>query len=99
MSTLDGMPGLFESRKARAMSTDERLMRWICWAFVAFFLCAYLLPLAALLSKSLMTSDGLFAGTANFATYLATPALGSSITNSLVLALAVSTIRDRKSVV
>ncbi|WP_395447889.1 putative 2-aminoethylphosphonate ABC transporter permease subunit [Aminobacter sp. UC22_36] len=74
------------------MSTDERLMRWICWAFVAFFLCAYLMPLAALFSKSLMTSDGLFAGAANFATYLATPALGSSITNSLLLALTVSTI-------
>ena len=54
-------------------------------AVVSMVLCI-LLPLLQLLSKSLLSARGEFVGAANFLTYFRTPALFTSLTNSLVVA-------------
>lgn len=68
------------------------------WLFTALLLGAVvsmalfmLLPLAQLLSKSLLNARGEFVGAANFLTYFRTPALFASLTNSLLVA-AITTV-------
>src|SRR5438552_2401007 len=56
---------------------------------LSLFLAA---PLSVILVQSLETADGAFAGLANFASYLATPALLQSLWNSVWVSLAVTLI-------
>ncbi|MCP5364548.1 MAG: putative 2-aminoethylphosphonate ABC transporter permease subunit [Hyphomicrobiales bacterium] len=60
----------------------------IAIAMIGLFLVgAVLLPLYAMLSKSMHDKAGTFVGLSNFASYFATPALFNSIYNSIVVSL------------
>jgi len=70
---------------------DEWLMRAAIVALGVFLLVVLVLPLYAMLSKSVVDRSGAFVGLANYLTYFGTPALFRSIQNSLVIAT-VSTV-------
>lgn len=53
---------------------------------LAGFAIALVLPLALLIARSFLDSDGAFVGLANYARYFATPALAAAIHHSLVVA-------------
>ena len=57
-------------------------MRVLLVALTLWLLATVLLPLGALLIKSVEAPDGEFVGLANFAQYFANPALAASIANS-----------------
>ena len=67
--------------------------RWPCALLLAV---AVLLPLVAVLAKSVREPDGSFAGLANFRRFLADPALAGSVANSLTIA-ALSTVDLRRA--
>jgi iron(III) transport system permease protein len=71
--------------------SDALLTRLGLAAIAAYLLVTVALPLFALLSRSVEDRDGRFVGLANFGTYFATPALTTSLANSLTVA-AVSTV-------
>jgi iron(III) transport system permease protein len=68
-------------------STDDLLMRGLLLALTLWLLLTVLLPLAALLVKSLEAENGSFAGLANFRQYFANPSLTNSIWNSVWVSL------------
>ena len=68
-------------------SRDDWLMRALLAVLVIFFLATLVLPLWAMLSKSLQNRAGEFIGLGNFATYFGTPALSISIWNSIVVSV------------
>jgi iron(III) transport system permease protein len=72
-------------------SRDDVMMRVILVLLTALLLVIVLLPLGALLIKSVEGPAGEFVGLANFAQYFSNPALTQSIWNSLWIAL-VSTV-------
>jgi iron(III) transport system permease protein len=72
-------------------SRDDVLMRVLLVALTLLLLVIVLLPLGALLIKSVEGPSGEFVGLANFAQYFSNPALTQSIWNSLWISL-VSTV-------
>jgi iron(III) transport system permease protein len=73
------------------LGRDDLLMRGLLALLLLALVVAVLLPLGALLMKSVEGADGSFVGLDNFARYFANPALTRSIANSLWISL-VSTL-------
>lgn len=69
------------------ISRDEWIMRLYMGIIGLYLLVSLAFPLAAMLAKSFRDERGVFVGLANYLTYFSTPALFSSITNSLVVSL------------
>jgi iron(III) transport system permease protein len=65
------------------LSSDERVMRGGMWVATVALAAALVLPLAFLLWRSFQDRDGNFVGLDNFAAYVTTPALLSSVWNSV----------------
>jgi iron(III) transport system permease protein len=76
----------------QALSRDDLRMRLGLVALAAWLLVTVVLPLWALLSKSVESADGRFVGLANFLAYARTPALATSVGHSLTIALASTAI-------
>jgi iron(III) transport system permease protein len=72
------------------LSRDGWAVRGLLGLAALWLVVMFGFPLYTLLSKSTQAQDGSFVGLANYATYFATPALSSSIQNSLTVA-AIST--------
>lgn len=68
-------------------SADEWLKRALLGALAGILVVSILLPLYALLSRSVRDADGTFVGLARYAEFVATPALAQSIRHSLTVAL------------
>ncbi|WP_191601497.1 putative 2-aminoethylphosphonate ABC transporter permease subunit [Marinomonas algicola] len=68
-------------------SLDEWSLGGVLVVGVIGLLLCVVLPLYTLLSKSVQNSDGQFIGLANFAKFVSTPSLYSSVSNSLFIAL------------
>nr|WP_033416547.1 putative 2-aminoethylphosphonate ABC transporter permease subunit [Hahella ganghwensis] len=68
-------------------SPDEWALGGILLIGIAALTVAVVAPLYTLLSKSVQDHDGNFVGLDNFATYVSTPSLVSSISHSLTVAL------------
>jgi len=70
--------------------------RWLRRALIllvcAWLVCVVVLPLAQLLSKSLLDNQGNYVGLANYVEYFTTPALRNSIGNSLFVSLVTTAI-------
>ena len=77
-------------RIRQRLGRDDLVMRGGLLLVTAWLGVAVVLPLWALLSKSVQGPDGQFVGLANFAAYIGTPALSSSVWSSLLVA-AIST--------
>lgn len=87
-----GLPVTSDARPVRQRaSRDDILMRLILGGLTVWLIFTVLLPLGALLIKSVEGPNGEFVGLTNFAQYFANPALTASIGNSIWIAL-VSTI-------
>ena len=71
---------------------DDLIMRGALLAVGAFLVVALLLPLYAMLSKSVQDKAGTFVGLAHYAEYFGTPALFYSIHNSIVMAVVTTAI-------
>nr|WP_294551746.1 putative 2-aminoethylphosphonate ABC transporter permease subunit [uncultured Rhodopila sp.] len=65
------------------LSADERVMRGGMWVATVALAAALVLPLGFLLWRSFQDRDGNFVGLDNFAAYVTTPALLSSVWNSV----------------
>lgn len=65
------------------VSADERAMQVGLVLAALFLTVALVLPLGTLLWRSFLSPDGSFVGLANYVTYLTTPALASSVWNSV----------------
>jgi iron(III) transport system permease protein len=65
------------------LSSDERVMRGGMWLATLGLAAALVLPLGFLLWRSFQDRDGNFVGLDNFAAYVTTPALLSSVWNSV----------------
>lgn len=76
-----------ETRIRAKLGRDDIVMRIAMVAIGVFLIVAIVLPLYAMLSKSVEDKDGMFIGLANYARYFATPSLAYSIQNSLVIAI------------
>lgn len=72
-------------------SRDDWAMRAVLTLVALFLAVAIVLPLYALLSKSMQNADGVFIGLENFRNFFSTPALSQSIGNSFKVTL-VSTV-------
>ena len=77
--------------KKIASDESDKIGKVLVYIYLLLFFCFLILPLIALMSKSMQNSDGEFIGLANFAVYLKEPALFSSFFNSLFVAV-ISTI-------
>ena len=76
----------------QALSRDQKTQRLMMAAIIAILSLSILFPLYAILSKSLENKAGDFIGADNFVTFLTTPALYYSFTNSLWVALLTTAI-------
>ncbi len=74
------------------LNPDEWVMRAFTVVIGGWLVSAMVLPVYALLSKSIENVDGAFVGLANYAEYFSTPALASSIEHSLFVAGVSTTI-------
>ncbi|MDA9989744.1 putative 2-aminoethylphosphonate ABC transporter permease subunit [Paracoccaceae bacterium] len=74
-----------------ALDQSDKIGKVLVYIYLLLFFCFLILPLIALMSKSMQNSDGEFIGLANFAIYLKEPALFSSFFNSLFVAV-ISTV-------
>lgn len=72
-------------------SRDDWAMRVVLTLVAVFLAVAIVLPLYALLSKSVQNADGVFIGLENFRNFFSTPALSQSIGNSFRVTL-ISTV-------
>ncbi len=72
-----------DSPSTWTLDVDAWLRRALIMFSCIWMVCCVLLPLAQLLWKSFLTADGEFAGLSNYLVYFRTPALSSSLTNSL----------------
>ncbi|MGE3540949.1 MAG: putative 2-aminoethylphosphonate ABC transporter permease subunit [Candidatus Tectimicrobiota bacterium] len=75
----------------QTLGRDDWLMGGGLLGLGLWLIITVLLPLWALLSRSVQARDGTFVGLANFTRYFATPTLSAALTNSLWLA-SVSTV-------
>ena len=71
---------------------SDRVAHVALFAIVVVLVVFLALPLATILAKALQNRDGAFVGLANFASYLATPALLQSLVNSVSVAALVTVI-------
>jgi iron(III) transport system permease protein len=71
---------------------DDVIMRACLVGVVVFLVVCVLLPLYAMMSKSMENHAGEFVGLANYAQYFSTPALFFSIYNSLTIAVVATVI-------
>ena len=76
-------PGVLKSKS----SSDDRVMRLFILVVGVYLVIALALPLYAMFSKSVFTSDGKFVGLSNYFSYFQTPALVYSIKNSLFVGI------------
>ena len=67
------------------VSRDDIVMRLSMGLIGLFLVVGVLLPLYAIMSKSMQDKDGTFIGFTNFASYFSTPALFQSIYNSVTV--------------
>jgi iron(III) transport system permease protein len=74
------------------LGRDALLMRLLMAVIGLYLVVTLVLPLYAILSKSVQAKDGSFIGLANYARYFATPALSYSVWNSLTVALITTAI-------
>ena len=74
------------------LSRDDVILRIGLFCLITLLAIAVVFPLYTLLSKSLEDIDGKYVGLQNFREYFETPALFSSITNSLTVAICVALI-------
>jgi len=74
------------------MSRDDLQMRVVMTGIGVFLLIGVLLPLYAMMSKSVEDKDGGFVGLANFTEYFSTPALFNSAFNSLSISVMTTVI-------
>jgi len=70
----------------RRWLTERRIAALLVFALCAVLVIAVALPLGALLSKSVLDTEGRFVGLANYLRYATTPALVQSLLNSLFVA-------------
>ena len=77
--------------KKIASDESDKIGKVLVYIYLLLFFCFLILPLIALMSKSMQNADGEFIGLANFAAYLKEPALFSSFFNSLFVAV-ISTV-------
>jgi iron(III) transport system permease protein len=77
--------------KKIASDESDKIGKVLVYIYLLLFFCFLILPLIALMSKSMQNADGEFIGLANFAVYLKEPALFSSFFNSLFVAV-ISTV-------
>ena len=75
-----------------SLSRDDIILRIGLFCLITLLAIAVVFPLYTLLSKSLEDIDGKYVGLQNFREYFETPALFSSITNSLTVAFSVALI-------
>jgi len=71
----------------RGKDSSDRVGQFMLISYIALFLLFLVLPLGALISKSLQNKDGEFIGLANYNLYLQEPALFQSLYNSLFVAI------------
>ena len=74
------------------LGRDALLMRLLMAVIGLYLMVTLVLPLYAMLSKSVRAKDGGFIGLANYSHYFATPALSYSVWNSLNIALITTAI-------
>jgi len=79
------------AKVAPRLSQDDIVLRVTLGAVALYLVIFVVLPLIALLGKSLFDRQGAFVGLANFATYFGDPALARNLGNSLFIAT-VSTV-------
>ncbi|MBL4825111.1 MAG: putative 2-aminoethylphosphonate ABC transporter permease subunit [SAR324 cluster bacterium] len=91
MSSVATLPASTASVRIR-ISKDDILLRTGLVLLIGLLLLAVVFPLYTLLSKSFEDRDGEFVGLQNFREYFETPALFTSITNSLGVAISVALI-------
>jgi iron(III) transport system permease protein len=72
--------------RRRRIGRDAWLMRALLVGAGVWLLVMFVVPLFTLLSKSVRSRDGNFVGVANYLAYFETPALTSSIVNSVTVA-------------
>ena len=77
--------------KSLAADKSDKIGRILVFIYLTMFFCFLVLPLFALMSKSMQNADGVFVGLENFALYLKEPTLFKSYFHSLFVAF-VSTI-------
>ena len=56
--------------KSLAADKSDKVGRVLVFIYLALFFCFLVLPLFALMSKSMQNADGVFIGLENFAVYL-----------------------------
>ncbi len=69
------------------LGRDDLVMRTCMIVLGVFLVCAVLLPLYTMMSKSFENKEGTFIGLANYSEYFATPALFLSLFNSLEISI------------
>ena len=77
------MSASLPSPAAQIRTRDQSMLRLLAALLVVLFAVFLLLPLGAMLAKSLEDPQGTFVGLANYARYFGTPALLGSLWNSL----------------
>ena len=81
----------YQSQLKRSKDLSDRIGQLMLAAYILLFLLFLVLPLGALIIKSVQDSKGHFIGLSNYVLYLKEPALFQSFFNSLFIAI-VSTI-------
>ena len=76
----------------RGKDSSDRVGQFMLISYIPLFLLFLVLPLGALISKSLQNKDGEFIGLANYNLYLQEPALFQSLYNSLFVAISSTVI-------
>lgn len=71
---------------SRRLDSDEWLLRWLLWGFIAVFVIVLAVPLYMLMSRSFHDASGMFIGLGNYHYYFTTPALFQSVGNSFFVA-------------
>jgi iron(III) transport system permease protein len=90
---MTGMTGAtLAPRAMRGFGRDEIIQRVAILALIAWLAVTVLLPLWALLSKSLEDGEGRFVGLDNYVAYFSTPTLLASVWNSLFVSLLTTAI-------
>lgn len=74
------------ARSGHRLDTDEWLLRWLLWGFIAVFAVVLIVPLYMLMSRSFHDASGSFVGLQNYLYYFTTPALFQSVGNSFFVA-------------
>ncbi len=76
-----------ESASARTLDVEAWVLRALIVLACLWMAFCVLVPVAQLIWKSFLTAEGEFAGLSNYLNYFRTPALSSSLTNSLYVSV------------